>query len=147
MTSFIRDGAALITTQGAAGALLDQAWHGLAPGESVAPGEVDAFEHAVLSRHGLDLHAVGLNYHSAFFSHIFDGPYGGTLYAYLWSALLESTALRWLDDQGGLTRAAGQQLRDELLARGAVVDPLAALRAITGREPTVAALLERRGLA
>jgi len=41
---------------------------------------------------------------------------------------------------------AGQRLRDALLSRGAVVDPLAAVRAITGREPSVRPLLEQRGL-
>ncbi|MCW2989626.1 MAG: Dipeptidyl carboxypeptidase Dcp, partial [Solirubrobacterales bacterium] len=146
VTSFIRDGAPYISTQGAAGSLLDQAWHGLAPGERVAPEGIDAFEQAVLARYGLDVHAVGLNYRSTFFAHIFDGHYGGTLYSYVWSATLEATVLAWLDEQGGLTRAAGRALRDELLSRGAVVDPLAALRALTGREPTVDAMLERRGL-
>jgi Zn-dependent oligopeptidase len=33
-----------------------------------------------------------------------------------------------------------------VLSRGAVVDPLAALRAITGREASVEPMLERRGL-
>jgi peptidyl-dipeptidase Dcp len=55
--------------------------------------------------------------------------------------------VQWLDEQGGLTRANGQRLREALLSRGAVVDPIGALRAITGREPSVAPLLERRGLA
>jgi peptidyl-dipeptidase Dcp len=76
------------------------------------PADVDAFEAAVLDQHGLDIPAVGLNYHSTFFIHIFDGPYSGTHYAYLWSALLEAMTLQWLDDHGGLTRANGQRLRD-----------------------------------
>jgi len=61
--------------------------------------------------------------------------------------MLEAAARRWMDDAGGPTRTAGQRLRDELLSRGAVVDPLAALRAITGREPSVGPMLEQRGLA
>jgi peptidyl-dipeptidase Dcp len=89
---------------------------------------------------------VGFNYHSTFFSHVFDGPYPGTHYSYLWSAVLEAMALQWLDEQGGLTRPNGQRLRDAVLSRGAVVDPIAALRSITGREPSVEALLARRGL-
>jgi peptidyl-dipeptidase Dcp len=146
LQAFVRDSAPFSVTQGAAGDLLDQAWHGFAPGETVAPDAVDAFEDAVLERHGLDLHAVGLCYRSTFFVHIFDGGYDGTLYSYLWSSMLEAAALAWLDAQGGVTRAAGERLRDELLSRGAVVDPLAALRAITGREASVEPMLERRGL-
>jgi peptidyl-dipeptidase Dcp len=147
LSAFVRDGAPYISTRGTANALLDQAWHGLAPGETVAPDAIDAFETAVLERHGLALHAVGLTYHSTFFRHVFDGQYAGAQYAYLWSAVLEAIALQWLDEQGGLTRANGQRLREELLSRGAVVDPIAAIRAITGREPSVGPLLEQRGLA
>ena len=141
-----RDGAPANSTRGVAGSLLDQAWHGLAPGETVAPEDADAFEGAVLAGHGLDVAAVGLHCHSTFFTHIFDGPYPGTHYSYLWSARLEAITLQWLDEQGGLTRANGQRLREAFLSRGAVVDPIAALRSLTGREPSVEPLLERRGL-
>ena len=147
LNSIDRDGAPAISTRGAANTILDQAWHGLAPGESVDPDDVDAFEASVLERYGLDIHAVGLHYHSTFFTHIFDGPYPGTQYSYLWSATLEAITLQWLDENGGLTRANGQRLRDAFLSRGALVDPIAALRALTGREPSVEPFLERRGLA
>ena len=147
LNAFVRDGAPYISTQGAANALLDQAWHGLAPGETVAPDAVDAFEAAVLERHGLVVPGVGFHYHSTFFTHVFDGHYPGTQYSYLWSAALEAITLQWLDEQGGLTRANGQRLREAVLARGAVVDPIAAIAALTGRRPSVGPLLERRGLA
>src|SRR4051812_30492201 len=146
LQAFVRDGAPLTSTQGAAGSLLDQAWHGIAPGEAVGPDRVDAFEEKVLERHGLALHAVGFRYRSTMFVHIFAGYYAGTHYSYLWSAMLEAAVLAWLEEQGGPTRAVGERLRDALLARGAVVDPLAALREITGREASVGPLLERRGL-
>jgi peptidyl-dipeptidase Dcp len=45
-----------------------------------------------------------------------------------------------------VTRAVGERLRDELLSRGAVVDPLEAIRAVTGHAPSVGPMLERRGL-
>jgi peptidyl-dipeptidase Dcp len=124
---------------------LDQAWHGLAPGQTV--DNVDAFEAAVRDRDGLAVPGLDFTYRSSYFVHIFDGHYDGTHYSYLWSAVLEAAVLDWLGEQGGPTRAAGERLRAALLARGAVVDPLAAVRAITGREPSVAPLLRRRGLA
>jgi peptidyl-dipeptidase Dcp len=65
----------------------------------------------------------------------------------VWAAVLEAVALQWLDEQGGLTRANGQRLREAFLSRGAVVDPIAAVRSITGRKPSVEPLLEQRGLA
>ena len=146
LNAFERDGAPVISTRGAANALLDQAWHGLAPGETVAADDVDAFEAAVLDRYDLDVPAVGFHEHSTYFIHIFDGPYPGTHYSYMWSARLEAMTLQWLDEHGGLTRANGQRLRDAFLSRGATVDPIAALRTLTGREPSVEPLLERRGL-
>jgi peptidyl-dipeptidase Dcp len=142
----VRDSAPFISTQGSGSSLLDQAWHALAPGERVAPDAVDAFEDAVLERHGLAVRGVGFGNRSSFFPHVFAGGYAGTHYSYIWSAMLEAVALRWLDEQGGPTRAVGERLRDELLSRGAVVDPLAAIRTVTGREPSVEPLLERRGL-
>jgi peptidyl-dipeptidase Dcp len=60
--------------------------------------------------------------------------------------MLESVTGQWFDEQGGLTRANGRRLRDAFLSRGAVVDPIAALRTLTGREPSVEPLLRRRGL-
>ena len=101
----------------------------------------------MLEHHRLAVHAVGFSYHSTFFSHVFDGHYPGMHYSYLWSAVLEAIALQWLEEQGGLTRANGARLRQAFLSRGAVVDPIEAVRALTGREPSVGPLLERRGLA
>jgi peptidyl-dipeptidase Dcp len=141
-----RDAAPANSTRGATSSLLDQAWHGLAPGERVAAEDVDAFETAVLDRHGLAVPGLDFNNHSTYFIHIFDGHYPGTHYSYLWSARLEAITLQWLDEHGGLTRANGQRLREAFLSRGAAVDPIAALRTLTGREPSVGPLLERRGL-
>lgn len=141
-----RDEAPFASLQAAAGSLLDLAWHGLAPGESVAPEDIDAFEDAVLAEHAPGLRAIEHRYRSSFFVHLFDGFYSGTHYSYTWSAMLEATALRWLEEQGGPNPEAGARLRDELLSRGAVVDPLAAFAVITGQAPSVGPLLERRGL-
>lgn len=142
-----REGAPHTSTQSAALSLLDQTWHALAPGDSVAAKDVDAFDAQVLAEHGLDVRAVGHRYRSAFFPHIFDGGYAGTHYSYLWSAVLKSSALEWLDEQGGPSPETGARLRGGLLARGAAIDPLAALREITGRPPSVQSFLRLRGLA
>ena len=48
ITAYIHESAPYVSTQAAAGSLLDQAWHGLAPGEAIAPDAVDAFEESVL---------------------------------------------------------------------------------------------------
>ena len=51
------------------------------------------------------------------------------------------------DYHGNRALRNGQRLCDAFLSRGALVDPIAALRSLTGREPSVQPLLERRGLA
>ena len=89
---------------------------------------------------------MGLHYRSTFFSHIFDGGYAGTHYAYTWSAMLEAAALAGSTSRAGRRARRASACATGLLARGAVVEPLAALRAITGREATVEPMLERRGL-
>jgi peptidyl-dipeptidase Dcp len=126
-------------------ARLDQAWHRLAPGEAV--DDVDAFEDAVIARHGLGVPGLDFTNRSTCFVHVFGGHYDGTHYAYLWSDVLDAAVLEWLAEEVGPTRAAGERLRDALLARGAVADPLAAVRELTGREPSVEPRLRRRGLA
>ena len=143
LNASVRDEAAANSVRAVAGDWLDQAWHGLAPGATV--DDADAFEAAVVERHGPHVPGLALHYRSTFFDHIFVGQYGGTQYGYLWSAVLEAIAAEWLDEQGGITPAAGRRLREELLSRGRVVDPIAAFRAITGREPSVEPMLRRRG--
>ncbi|MEN9812791.1 MAG: hypothetical protein RL479_1477, partial [Verrucomicrobiota bacterium] len=59
------------TTEYLAAAVLDQAWHQLAPEEVPGPEGVLAFEAAVLRRAGLDFAAVPPRYRTPYFSHVF----------------------------------------------------------------------------
>jgi peptidyl-dipeptidase Dcp len=121
--------------------LLDQAWHGLAPGEAVE--DVDAFERAALERHGLALREVPPRYGTSYFQHLFGSDYGGAYYSYLWAEVLDADAAAWFREQGGLVRASGDAFRRTVLSRGFTVEPMDAYRAFTGRDPSVEPLLER----
>ena len=53
----------------------------------------------------------------------------------------------WFRQQGGLTRANGDRLRQTVLARGGSEEALTLFRNFLGRDPYVEPLLKRRGLA
>ena len=50
-------------------------------------------------------------------------------------------------EHGGLRRENGDRFRREVLSRGGAVDAMEAYRAFRGRDPEIAPLLARRGLA
>jgi peptidyl-dipeptidase Dcp len=51
-----------------------------------------------------------------------------------------------MQSTGGATRANGNTLRREVLSRGSSRDPMESYKAFRGQEPSVEALLIRRGL-
>nr|WP_222437155.1 M3 family metallopeptidase [Quadrisphaera sp. RL12-1S] len=140
-------GQGFATTEIVAAMLLDQAWHQLAPGESVAPGDVEAFEAAALERHGIALELVPPRYRSTYFNHVFSGGYSAGYYSYLWSEVLDADTVEWFTENGGMRRENGEAFAREVLSRGGTVDLAAAYRAFRGRDPRVEPLLQRRGLA
>jgi peptidyl-dipeptidase Dcp len=64
----------------------------------------------------------------------------------LWSEVLAADAFAWMQENGGATRANGDHFRREVLSRGSSRDPMESYKAFRGQEPTVDALLIRRGL-
>ncbi|WP_167148850.1 M3 family metallopeptidase [Actinomyces sp. ZJ308] len=141
------------TTEYLGAALLDQAWHTLAPGQ--VPGdvnEVEQFEHRALAEAGVNDALVPPRYRTTYFSHIFAGGYSAAYYAYIWSEVMDADAITWFTTDGaidgdlGLNRRSGETFRREFLARGDSRDPLDSYRAFTGREPSILPLLKRRGL-
>ena len=125
-------------------ALLDEAWHTLPPGPQQA--SVDSFELAALKRFHVYMPDVPPRYHTSYFAHIWGGGYAANYYDYMWAEVLDDDAFAWFGEHGGLTRANGQRFRDMILSRGGTEDMGAMYRAFRGRDPTVRALLEDRGL-
>ena len=135
------------TTEYLAAALLDLAWHGLPPAEVPNADDVNPFEAAALKRVGLDFAPVPPRYRSTYFSHVFGGGYSASYYSYIWAEVLDAVAVDWFKQNGGLSRANGDRLREFILARGGTSDALGLFRDFIGGEPAVEPLLERRGLA
>jgi len=133
-----------LTTQLVAATILDQAWHQLAPEQ--IPTDAEAFEAAVLKKHGLDFPLVPTRYRSAYFSHIFAGGYSAAYYSYLWSEVFDADAVAWFRQNGGLKRANGDRFRKLVLSRGGSKDAKAMYREFRGADADPIHLLKRRGL-
>ena len=132
------------TTEYLGAALLDQAWHLLPP--DAPKQDVDAFEAKALARYHVDYALVPPRYRSSYFAHIWGNGYSAGYYSYLWTAVLRDDAFYWFKEHGGMTRENGQRFRDMVLSRGNSEDTDALYRAFRGRDPSVDALLETRGL-
>jgi peptidyl-dipeptidase Dcp len=123
---------------------LDMQWHTLPA--SAALQEPDAFEKAALTKKSLDLPQVPPRYRSSYFAHIWGGAYSAGYYAYLWSEMLDDAAYQWFEDNGGLTRANGDRLRQMVLSRGNTEDLSAMYNRWLGGEPKIGPMLKQRGL-
>jgi peptidyl-dipeptidase Dcp len=132
------------TTEYLAAALLDQAWHTQVV--DAPKQDVDKFEDAALKHFQIDYALVPPRYRTSYLAHIWGGGYSAGYYAYLWSAVLRDDAYYWFKEHGGMTRENGQRFRDMVLSRGGTEDMDAMYRAFRGRDPSVEALLETRGL-
>ncbi|MFE6255502.1 M3 family metallopeptidase [Agromyces sp. NPDC057865] len=134
------------TAEYLAAAVLDQAWHRLgAEDEEVT--DVAAFEHAALAAAGLDDPLVPPRYSSTYFAHVFAGGYDAGYYSYIWSEVPGADVMEWFERNGGATRENGDRYRREVLEPGGSRDPGESIRGLLGREPSIDALLRRRGLA
>ncbi len=135
------------TTEYLAAAMLDLAWHQLAPDDVPDPDGVAAFETAALARAGLDFAPVPPRYRSPYFSHIFgSSAYSAGYYSYIWSEVLDADSVDWFKAHGGLTRENGDRFRAAVLSRGGSADAMELVRGFLGREPRIEPLLLRRGL-
>lgn len=125
-------------------ALLDLEWHSLTSEQ--IPADVEKFEAESLKKAGVDHPAVPPRYRTAYFAHIWSGGYSSSYYAYLASEVLAADAFAHMMAHGGCTQDNGNVFRKEILSRGSSRDPMASYKSFRGSEPTVNALLIRRGL-
>jgi len=132
------------TTEYLAAALLDQAWHQLAPNQ--IPTDVLAFEADALKKAGVDFALVPPRYRTTYFSHTFAGGYSAGYYGYLWAEKLDADTVNWFKENGGLTRKNGDHFRKTLLSRGGTLDAMQMYRNFRGKDAVIEPLLERRGL-
>ena len=129
------------TTHYLQAAILDLALHG-----SDVPQDLAEFETTAIDNYGLSHDAVPTRYKTNYFAHIFGGGYAAGYYGYIWSEVLDADSVNWFKENGGLSRENGRRFAELLLSRGGSVDSMQMARDFLGREPSIAALLTRRGL-
>lgn len=139
------------STEYLAAAILDQAWHRLAPEDVPEAGDdaaaaVEAFERKALADAGIAMEQIAPRYRSGYFAHIFAGGYSAGYYSYIWSEILDADTVEWFKEHGGLSRENGDHFREFLLSKGGSIDPMESYRRFRGRDAVIEPLLERRGL-
>ncbi|MGK5115520.1 MULTISPECIES: M3 family metallopeptidase [unclassified Geodermatophilus] len=137
-------GEGFATLEYLAATLLDQAWHRITPETEI--GDPAEFERTALEAAGVAYDLVPPRYRTTYFQHVFAGGYAAGYYSYIWSEVLDADTVEWFRENGGLRRENGDVFRERLLAVGGSVDPLAAFRAVRGRDADPTPLLRRRGL-
>ncbi|MEH6635455.1 MAG: M3 family metallopeptidase [Halioglobus sp.] len=132
------------TTEYLAASYLDMAWHSQAGLEA---DEVDVFESDVMNQIGL-IDAVLPRYKSTYFQHIFTGDsYSAGYYSYIWAEVLDADGFEAFEENGIFDQATALSFRKNVLEMGGSDDPMSLYKAFRGREPQVAPLLAKRGLA
>ncbi len=128
----------------AAAALLDIEFHKLP-----SPGGLDVarFEREILGKIGMPAE-IGVRHRPVHFQHLFAGDgYAAGYYAYLWAQVLDADGFAAFVEKGDpFDPALATRLKD-IYAAGDTLEPMELYVAFRGREPTIKALLEHRGLA
>lgn len=124
--------------------LLDMKWHSIAPGE--APTDVLAFQEEALGSTGLRTDLVPPRYYTPYFRHIFGHGYQAGYYSYTWTNMLAKDGYAWVEENGGMTRANGEHIRETFLGQGHSKSYGQMFRDFTGHDPEVGPLLDALGL-
>jgi len=133
------------TTEYLASSVLDMCFHTLPTDQIPSADEILAVEERCLKDAGFDYAPVPPRYRTTYFSHIMGG-YSAGYYSYIWSEVLDADSVKWIKENGGLTRENGDHFRATLLSKGGSKDAMELFRDFTGRDPDLQPLLERRGL-
>jgi len=130
------------TTEYLAASLLDLDYH-----TQTAPITTDAttFENESVEKMGL-IDEIIPRYRSTYFQHIFSGGYSSGYYSYIWSGVLDTDAFQAFKETELFNAEKALAFRKEILERGGTDEPMKMYVNFRGAEPTIDALLKKRGL-
>jgi peptidyl-dipeptidase Dcp len=110
--------------------------------------DADAFEKATLAQLGMPREIV-MRHRTPQFGHIFSGDgYSAGYYSYLWADTLTADAWEAFTEAGGAwDRKVADRLLRSVFSTGNTVEPDVAYREFRGRDPSIDALMRKRGFA
>ncbi len=137
-------GAGFRTVEFLASAIVDMKLH-LAGDTPIDP---ERFEPQTLETLGMPVEIV-MRHRTPHFNHIFaDDGYSAGYYSSLWSDMLTADAWEAFTEAGGAWDAAvAERLRRHVLSKGNTIEPEEGYRAFRGRDPSIDALMRKRGFA
>ncbi len=131
------------TAEYLAASILDMNYHTLSKDQEIA--DVAKFEQGAMQKIGLTS-AISPRYRSTYFNHSFSGGYSAGYYSYIWSEMLDADAFEYFQQKGIFDPATALSYRKNILEKGGTEDPMILYKNFRGQEPTIDALLKRRGL-
>ncbi|MCU4165843.1 M3 family metallopeptidase [Carboxylicivirga caseinilyticus] len=133
-----------ITVEYLAASILDMDWHSLTTETKVE--DALQFEEASMDKIGL-IDEIIPRYRTTYFGHIFDGGYSAGYYVYIWAAVLDSDAFDAFKQSGDLFNPElAAKFRKYCLSECGEDEGMVQYVKFRGQEPTVDALLSKRGL-
>jgi len=141
MTSKFNTG--FITIEYLAAALLDMEYHTITDTFAI---DIRSFEKAALDKYGL-IPEIKPRYRSTYFNHIWASGYAAGYYSYIWSEILDADAFQAFKETGDIfNKDVAARFEKEILSKGGTRDPHDMYVKFRGKEPSIDALLENRGL-
>lgn len=131
------------TTEYLAASLLDMDYHTLTDASNL---DVLAFEKASMDKIGL-IPQIPPRYRSTYFQHTMTGGYTAGYYSYIWAEVLDADAFQAFKETGNIfDQATATRFRKCILEKGGAKEAMQLYIDFRGKEPSIDALLENRGL-
>lgn len=131
------------TVEYVAASILDLDWHTIENTDNI---DVNAFEKASMDRIGL-IDEIIPRYRSTYFSHIFSGGYSAGYYVYMWAEVLDCDAYNAFKESGDIfNQELAAKFRKHILSENGMGEGMEQYLKFRGKEPSIDALLENRGL-
>lgn len=132
-----------ITVEYLAAALLDMEYHTIKEPVDI---DIREFEKKAMDKYGL-IPEIKPRYRSTYFNHIWAGGYSAGYYGYIWCEILDADAFQAFKETGDIfSKEVASRFEKEILSKGGTRDPHDMYISFRGKEPSIDALLENRGL-
>ena len=129
------------TVEYLAASFLDMDWHTLSEAVEM---DADEFENKSMQKIGL-IPEIVVRYKSPYFNHIFSGGYSSGYYSYIWAEVLDADAFQAFKETSLYDQDVARSYRENILSRGGTEDPMILYVRFRGAEPSIDALLARKG--